>query len=183
MALGPGRPRLLIPRSCNGTSPPLPEDRSPGPGSGGRAPGWGSPLPRLRCLGSLGWARAPAQARAVAGRGLRGAARRGEGGPGREGQGGEGGPQPVSAAGLPTPESQRAEGEARPSQLTTSRVHPTFIHVSTRSFITFACIQHSCLRLRCIQSAPTVCRWALGQLRRATVLEVGPSSTSARCLT
>lgn len=141
LALGPGRPRLLIPRSCNGTSPPLPEGRSLGPGARGwgRAPGWGSPLPRLRCLGWLGWARAPAPTRAVAGRGLRGAVRRGERGRRGRGRAGRGGPslsrlqvsQPPSLGG-------RRERLVPPSSRLHASIPPSFMCPSVHSLRSFA---------------------------------------------
>lgn len=131
----PGVLGCLTPDFAPGTPPPCREGRAPGARAGGGVRG--SPLPRLRGLGSLCWARASAPTRALAGRGLRRAARRGEGGEGggrAGGAGGEGSPQPGSAS-RRSAGDREGGGDARSSLSAASCFHPTSIHASIRSFI------------------------------------------------
>lgn len=127
----PGVLGCWSPDLAPGTPPPCPEGRASGARAGGGVRG--SPLPRPRCLGSLGWARAAAPTPALAGRGLSRAARRGEGGR-AGGAGGEGSPQPVSASCRPA-RDREGGGDAHSSSPATSCFHPTSIHASIRSFI------------------------------------------------
>lgn len=119
------------------TSPPRPEGRSLGAGAEGG--GRGSPLPRVRCRGSLGWAREPAPTRAVARLWLRQAARRGEAGGGvarREGQGGEGAPS-GSRLQVSQPRDQRPGGRREmrvpPSPRPHASISPPFMCPSVHS--------------------------------------------------